>query len=178
MNWHSPQSGTPDHYFLELTDETSGQVWAWNNLAGNSTSKTKFGLTLGNDFSWRIRGACGSNGTSWATSFTQPQYYTLGAGRLEGLISGLEVSPNPSKGVFSLTFDAKEKQDLIVSVINLIGEEIHRIEYSDFQGKYQNTIRLKEKAKGLEQYGLKWWTDNLVEVLNKFIETYQGKVDQ
>lgn len=149
MNWHSPQSGTPDHYFLELTDETSGQVWAWNNLAGNSTSKTKFGLTLGNDFSWRIRGACGSNGTSWATSFTQPQYYTLGAGRLEGLISGLKVSPNPSKGVFSLTFDAKEKQDLIVSVINLIGEEIHRIEYSDFQGKYQNTIRLNEKAKGV-----------------------------
>ena len=149
MNWYSPQSGTPDHYFLELTDETSGQVWAWNNLAGNSTSKTKFGLTLGNDFSWRIRGACGSNGTSWATSFTQPQYYTLGAGRLEGLISGLEVSPNPSKGVFSLTFDAKEKQDLIVSVINLIGEEIHRIEYLDFQGKYKNTIRLKEKAKGV-----------------------------
>ena len=149
MNWYSPQSGTPDHYFLELTDETSGQVWAWNNLAGNSTSKTKFGLTLGNDFSWRIRGACGSNGTSWATSFTQPQYYTLGAGRLEGLISGLEVSPNPSKGVFSLTFDAKEKQDLIVSVINLIGEEIHRKEYLDFQGKYQNTIRLKEKAKGV-----------------------------
>jgi beta-glucanase (GH16 family) len=149
MNWYSPQSGTPDHYFLELTDETSGQVWAWNNLAGNSTSKTKFGLTLGNDFSWRIRGACGSNGTSWATSFTQPQHYTLGAGRMEGLISGLEISPNPSKGVFSLTFDAKEKQDLIVSVINLIGEEIHRIEYSDFQGKYQNTIRLKEKAKGV-----------------------------
>jgi len=59
------------------------------------------------------------------------------------------VSPNPSKGVFSLTFDAKEKQNLIVSVINLIGEEIYRIEYSNFKGKYQNTIRLKEKAKGV-----------------------------
>ena len=31
MNWNTPESGAPDHYFLELTDETSGQVWAWNN---------------------------------------------------------------------------------------------------------------------------------------------------
>ena len=149
MNWYSPQSGTPDHYFLELTDETSGQVWAWNNLAGNSTSKTKFGLTLGNDFSWRIRGACGSNGTSWATSFTQPQYYTLGAGRLEGLISGLEVFPNPSKGAFNLEFNVKEKQNITISIINLIGEEVFTKEYSDFQGEYQNTIELNEEAKGV-----------------------------
>jgi len=149
MNWDTPESGAPDHYFLELTDETSGQVWAWNNLAGNSTSKTKFGLTLGNDFSWRIRGACGSNGTSWATSFTQPQYYTLGAGRLEGLISGLEVFPNPSKGAFNLEFNVKEKQNIKISIINLIGEEVFTKEYSDFQGEYQNTIELNEEAKGV-----------------------------
>ena len=149
MNWDTPESGAPDHYFLELTDETSGQVWAWNNLAGNSTSKTKFGLTLGNDFSWRIRGACGSNGTSWATSFTQPQYYTLGAVRLEGLISGLEVFPNPSKGAFNLEFNVKEKQNITISIINLIGEEVFTKEYSDFQGEYQNTIELNEEAKGV-----------------------------
>ena len=149
MNWDTPESGAPDHYFLELTDETSGQVWAWNNLAGNSTSKTKFGLTLGNDFSWRIRGACGSNGTSWATSFTQPQYYTLGAVRLEGLISGLEVFPNPSKGAFNLEFNVKEKQNITISTINLIGEEVFTKEYSDFQGEYQNTIELNEEAKGV-----------------------------
>ena len=52
----------PDHYFLELTNVTTGQVWAWNDLLGSSNSKTKFGLNAG-DYSWRIRGAYGANGT-------------------------------------------------------------------------------------------------------------------
>ena len=26
--------GQPHHYFLELTNETTGQVFSWNNLAG------------------------------------------------------------------------------------------------------------------------------------------------
>ncbi|MDG1916732.1 MAG: hypothetical protein P8I29_02840, partial [Flavobacteriales bacterium] len=62
MSWDTPESGAPDHYFLELTNVTTGQVWAWNNVAGSDNSKTKFGLTAG-DYSWRIRGACGSSGT-------------------------------------------------------------------------------------------------------------------
>ena len=37
----------------------------------------KYGLTAG-EYSWRIRGACGTNGTSWATIFSQPVTYTLG----------------------------------------------------------------------------------------------------
>jgi hypothetical protein len=149
MNWDTPESGAPDHYFLELTDETTSQVWAWNAIAGNSNSKTKYGLTTGNDFSWRIRGACGTNGTSWATSFTSPVYYTLGAERLAGTVANLDVYPNPSKGVFNLQFELKESQDISISIINLVGEEIFIKEYFDFQEKYQKTIELKNKAKGV-----------------------------
>lgn len=67
-------SGTPDHYFLELNNDITGQQWHWNNIAGDQTSKTKFNLSSG-DYSWRIRGACGSNCTSWATILTQREYY-------------------------------------------------------------------------------------------------------
>ena len=71
MSWDTPESGEPDHYFLELTNDITGQQWQWNDIAGEQTSKTKFNLSSG-DYSWRIRGACGENGTSWATIFTQP----------------------------------------------------------------------------------------------------------
>ena len=40
MSWDTPESGVPDHYFLELTNINTEQVWAWNNLSGNSNSKT------------------------------------------------------------------------------------------------------------------------------------------
>ena len=48
MSWDTPQTGAPDHYFLELTNLDTEQVWAWNNLSGTSNSKTKFGLNAGN----------------------------------------------------------------------------------------------------------------------------------
>ena len=30
MSWDTPDSGAPDHYFLEMTNLTTGQVYAWN----------------------------------------------------------------------------------------------------------------------------------------------------
>ena len=47
MSWDLPLSGTPDHYFLELNNENTGQQWLWNNIPGSQTSKSKFGLTQG-----------------------------------------------------------------------------------------------------------------------------------
>ena len=36
----------PDHYFLELNNDITGQQWQWNDIAGEQTSKTKFNLSL------------------------------------------------------------------------------------------------------------------------------------
>ena len=87
MNWDTPLSGEPDHYFLELNNETTGQIFQWNNIPGSANSKTKYNQIAGHSFSWRIRGACGATGTSWATIFTQPAYYTLGGSRLSNINS-------------------------------------------------------------------------------------------
>jgi Leucine-rich repeat (LRR) protein len=150
MNWDTPESGAPDHYFLELTDETTGQVWAWNAIAGNSNSKTKYGLTTGNDFSWRIRGACGTNGTSWATSFTSPVYYTLGAERL-GLqvVNNLDVFPNPSRDVFNISFSSEDYQLITVRVVSVIGKELFKETLVEFNGTYSKELDLSYMPKGV-----------------------------
>ena len=77
MSWETPTSGQPHHYFLELINLTTGQVFSWNNLSGSINTKTKYGQNAGNQFIWRIRGACGENGTTWATPFTEYENYTL-----------------------------------------------------------------------------------------------------
>ena len=149
MSWSTPESGQPDHYFLELTNVTTGQVWAWNNLAGSLTSKTKFGLTAG-DYSWRIRGACGTNGTSWATIFSQPVEYTLGGARLENSsVANLNVYPNPSRDIFNVTFNSEEAQTITVKVVNMIGEEVFNEELTEFIGNYRKTIDMNKQPKGV-----------------------------
>ena len=149
MSWDLPLSGTPDHYFLELNNENTGQQWLWNNIPGSQTSKSKFGLTVG-DYSWRIRGACGTNGTTWATIFSEPVYYTLGGARLDNdIVSDLNVYPNPSRDLFNISFSSDELQSISIRVVNVIGEEIFKQELIDFDGTYTHELDMSKKSKGV-----------------------------
>ena len=159
MSWDTPESGAPDHYFLEMTNLTTGAVYEWNYQDGNSNSRTKFGQNPGDEISWRIRGACGSNGTSWATIFTQPVTYTLGGARLASdVVSQLDVYPNPSRDIFNVTFASEEAQTISVKVVNMIGEEIYTEELTDFVGQYSKVVDMNTQPKGV--YFLEITTNN------------------
>ena len=157
MNWDTPLSGEPDHYFLELNNETTGQVFQWNNISGSATSKTKYNQIPGHSFNWRIRGACGTTGTSWATIFTQPVYYTLGASRLSN-IDKLNLYPNPSRDIFNVSFEVKQAEDLKLEVVNLLGEIILEEKINGFDGRYFNAFDLSSYSNGI--YFLKIHTNN------------------
>ena len=150
MTWDTPESGAPDHYFLEMTNETTGQTFQWNNISGSSNSKTKFGQNPGDEISWRIRGACGATGTSWATIFSQPATFTLGGARLENsALANLDVYPNPSRDIFNVTFTSEKAQTMTVKVVNMIGEEIFTEELTEFVGQYTQVIDMNTQAKGV-----------------------------
>ena len=150
MSWDTPDSGAPDHYFLEMTNLTTGAVYEWNYQDGNSNSRTKYGQNPGDEISWRIRGACGTNGTSWATIFSQPVTYTLGGARLENSsVANLDVYPNPSRDIFNVTFTSEEAQTMTVKVVNMIGEEIFTEELTEFVGQYTKVIDMNTQPKGV-----------------------------
>lgn len=164
MSWDTPTSGQPHHYFLELTNETTGQVFSWNNLAGSSMSKTKYGQSSGDQFKWRIRGACGENGTSWATPFTGYEYYTLGGDRLgndsqlNSPLTNISVYPNPSRGEFMISFDLESRQDIYLSITNYLGKVVFTEQLKDQEGQYSKSIDLGNKANGI--YMLNITTNN------------------
>jgi hypothetical protein len=150
MSWDTPESGAPDHYFLEMTNVTTGAVYEWNDIPGTATSQTKFNQNPGDEISWRIRGACGTNGTSWATIFSQPVTYTLGGERVATeVVSGLDVYPNPSRDIFNISFSTKTSQTVNVKVVNLLGEEVYTEELVDFEGYHQTFVDMNGKPKGV-----------------------------
>jgi hypothetical protein len=150
MSWDTPESGAPDHYFLEMTNVTTGAVYEWNDIPGTATSQTKFNQNPGDEISWRIRGACGTNGTSWATIFSQPVTYTLGGERVATeVVSGLDVNPNPSRDIFNISFSTKTSQTVNVKVVNLLGEEVYTEELVDFEGYHQTFVDMNGKPKGV-----------------------------
>ena len=44
----------------------------------------------------------------------------------------------------------------------------------NLEGKLQDWQKLREQAEKLTEYGLEWWIPHVVEILDKFIETYQA----
>ena len=132
-----------------MASRTSGDVYAWNDIPGNATSKTKYNLAPG-EYSWKIRGACGPDGTSWATPFSTSVMYTLGSAKLEkSSIANLDVYPNPSRDVFNVTFTSEEEQTMTVMVVNVIGEEIFTENLTEFVGKYTKVIDMNNQPKGV-----------------------------
>ena len=135
MSWDTPLSGEPDHYFLHLTNLATGQVYAWNNIPGDANSKTKYNLEPG-DYSWKIRGACGTDGTSWATAFSLPEYYSLGSNRIKNKNYKLNIFPNPSKDIVNINIELENTQNIIVKIINSVGQVI--MNESKFNAKSYN----------------------------------------
>lgn len=52
------------------------------------------------------------------------------------------------------------------------------IPYITLKGTPDDWQKVLDKARSLEQYELKWWTDKLCPVLEEFVKTAQGKPDQ
>ena len=45
-------------------------------------------------------------------------------------------------------------------------------------GVLPDWIELRDAVKKLETYEFGWWTDNVVEIIDKIIETYEGNPDK
>ena len=150
MSWDTPLSGAPDHYFLEMTNTTTGQQFQWNNIPGSVTSQAKYNQNNGDVIAWKIRGACGANGTSWATPFSQTEYYILGGTRLENKqFSELEVSPNPSRGIFNVNFETLENNTVDISITNYLGKKVYSKQFNSPDPIFNKSIDISSNANGI-----------------------------
>ncbi|MBC8265338.1 MAG: T9SS type A sorting domain-containing protein, partial [Flavobacteriales bacterium] len=87
--------------------------------------------------------------SAWTSFIFWTQPTTI---RLEGentAIANLEVYPNPSRDIFNVTFTTKEKQDLEIRILNVIGEEVFTESKTQFVGEYTKQINLEEYPKAI-----------------------------
>ncbi|GJM32170.1 MAG: cell envelope biogenesis protein TonB [Saprospiraceae bacterium] len=80
-------------------------------------------------------------------------------------LENFKVSPNPTEGIFKLTFSAAPKP-ITVIVSNEVGKEIFRSVKKDFNGNYDEQFDLSSSAKGTliisVSQGDKYFTSKLV----------------
>ena len=64
-------------------------------------------------------------------------------------IENLFIYPNPSNGLFNISFESLNSQDFEISLSNIIGKEIFLDRFNNFSGKYIQKIDLTNNAKGI-----------------------------
>jgi len=61
----------------------------------------------------------------------------------------LKYYPNPNDGKFNLSFNLDQKDEVSVSVMDILGNEVYKEKLLDFNGVYDNEINLSGKEKGI-----------------------------
>ena len=129
--------------------------------------KDKNGITPGSQYRVMWRTWCNPAGgpyrsAQWDGPVIWDQPTSI---RVEGgtAINNLDVYPNPSRDVFSVSFTSEDVQNLEVRVINVIGEVVYTENLVEFVGEYTKQVDLSTYTKGV--YFLEITTDN--GVINK-----------
>jgi hypothetical protein len=141
---------------INLRVDTVGSAWTTAGGFGvfyPAVTKNKNNLTPGTTYRASVRTWCDPTGgpyrsAAWTSPifWTQPTTIKLAS---ESLIENLSVYPNPSRDIFKVSFTSKDKQDLSVRIMNVIGEELTNENLEQFIGEYTKLINLSDNAKGI-----------------------------
>ncbi|HET6227232.1 MAG TPA: zinc-dependent metalloprotease [Bacteroidia bacterium] len=98
-------------------------------------------------------------GTSSSTGYSD--YCSIGGFNLSGKItstvgiqeseriSQFNIYPNPSNGIFSITFHTAAKSNYILRVMNTLGQVVYREKLNGFAGSYSNELNTAQFGKGV-----------------------------
>lgn len=80
------------------------------------------------------------------------QESTQGQFKAEGAhlnLENLSFYPNPSDGLFNLSFDLDQKAPVSIQVFDLNGVSVYKNDVNDFNGNFNDQIDIREKSKGV-----------------------------
>ena len=115
------------------------------------------GLNPGTSYHWQVRAVCGSSAnvsgfTSYNTFSTSSNRITAGDAELA---LNLNVYPNPTDGMFNISFVSEELDDFEITVIDAFGKVISYEEKQDFVGEYTKSVDISAYAKGIYMVQIK-----------------------
>ena len=125
----------------KIVDTVSTNLYNAINLDPNTT------------YRWRVQALCEQSGSN-NSGFTGFRYFTtisssrITAGDVE-LAEDLNIYPNPTDGIFNISFISEELDNFEISVFDAFGKQIFIEEKQNFIGEYTKQIDLFDYKKGI-----------------------------
>ena len=165
---------------LNITTTTADLVWdaipgAWgyrlmylkNGAAWNTkvvdTVNTNIdaiaSLDPGTTYKWRVKGICDASGQNNSPWKGWQLFSTLSSNRITAgdvnLGTNLNVYPNPTDGMFNISFVSEELDDFEITVIDAFGKLISYEDKQNFVGEYTKSVDLSEYTRGIYMVQIK-----------------------
>ncbi len=74
---------------------------------------------------------------------------TSGVSEVRGNINHLAIYPNPSKGIFNLAFELKEKEDMVIRIFDILGRVVLMERIDNCIGRYNQQLDLSAESPGV-----------------------------
>jgi len=120
---------------------SSPYIYTWSNGLPSTQTVTP---TVGGSYSVVIEDANG------CISDPVTRILTISTGvENPNYVNGLNIYPNPSEDVFTITFNSEKAQGYNLSVLNVLGEVIFSDKLDNFFGNYSKQISLSKYSKAI-----------------------------
>ena len=110
-------------------------------------------LDPGTTYKWKVRSECdGFSGN--VSSFTSWNFFTtLSANRIIAgdidLASNLNIYPNPTSGIFNISFVSEDIDTFEITIFDAFGKIISQEDRQDFIGEYVKLVDLSNWPRGI-----------------------------
>ena len=150
LGWDVVASATTYDVRFKLQGSSWGSWQYTYGLIPNQLLQSN--LSPGTSYHWQVRSVCGSSSnTSGFTSYNV--FSTLSGSRItEGateLMDNLNVYPNPTRGLFNISFVSEEINNVEITVIDAFGKIIILENKQHFVGEYTKQVDLSTYPKGI-----------------------------
>ncbi|MBT3621558.1 MAG: T9SS type A sorting domain-containing protein, partial [Flavobacteriales bacterium] len=137
-----------------------GSAWgAWQYTNGVTTNQLlQTSLSAGTYYHWQVRAVCGSstNKSGWTSYNT---FSTLSSNRITAgdtkLGENLNVYPNPTQGIFNISFISEKVDDFEITIVDAFGKLVSYEDKQDFIGEYTKKVDLSNWPRGIYMVQIK-----------------------
>lgn len=121
-----------------VSSVASGNQWYLNDTTLISGANGKnYKPTASGKYKVVVTDPFGCQQTSNTISFVATAVNNVSATEIK-----LNVSPNPNRGVFNLSFEVSDRADLTIDILSGSGQKVYNRTYPDFTGKFSKQISL------------------------------------
>jgi hypothetical protein len=157
LQWDAIPAGSWGYRVMYLKQ---GAAWGTKVVDTVSTNiYNAIALDVNTTYRWRVQGICDQTGLN-NSNFTSFKYFTtLSSNRVTAgdaeLGDNLNVYPNPTKGIFNISFVSEELDNFEISIIDAFGKIVSREDKQNFIGEFTKKVDLSDYPRGIYMVQIK-----------------------